>query len=392
MACQKNFKTGLCFALKILIVFSLFHSVYATQSFLTLSDVHYASSNSHEDKETGPEFLKIAMAKYRQLSQQVDFIIVLGDLPAHSFLNNPQKGEYEKEVFANLYKNDTSKKPVFYIPGNNDSLSGNYQPFELNGISPLNFAQNWDGACAHCKDLIIDDSHMYHDGYYSSYVIPENKQIMLIALNATQWTKTPFFSSYPNQEKDALEQLAWLNHQLNSHHAQQVLIAMHEPPGNSYQGKPVWHKRYLQKFIEILNKNNKLYGEITLLSSHTHMDEFRKIHLEDGRNIYVYSTPSISRDHHNNPGMKIFTLNKNLELANFTTYYTSDVHSWQNQKYSALSKADAIFPHCINKTLPACLNQYKIKQVCAHMAKGLFYGVKSAAVSNNACIKFYHVN
>ena len=97
-----------------------------------------------------------------------------------------------------------SLKPMFYITGNNDSLAGNYQPFELEGKSPLNFAQDWTGACVHCKGLIIDGTHMHHSGYYSSYVMPHNKDIILIALNSTQWVQTPMLAArYPNQDKDA---------------------------------------------------------------------------------------------------------------------------------------------------------------------------------------------
>lgn len=161
-----------------LLIFCFFHSVYAAPSFLTISDIHYGSNNSSRDGEdTGPEFLKITMKAYEKLSQKVDFILCLGDLPTHSLFNISKKGEFEKTVFDELYKNDKDLKPIFYITGNNDSLLGNYQPFESHGVSPLNFARGWNGACAHCKGLIIDGSHMYQDGYYSSYVIPGNKKL-----------------------------------------------------------------------------------------------------------------------------------------------------------------------------------------------------------------------
>ncbi|PWY55254.1 metallophosphatase [Legionella qingyii] len=376
----------------ILLFFCFFHSVYAAPTFLTLSDIHYGSNNlSRDGEDTGTEFLKITMREYAKLSNKVDFILCLGDLPTHSLFNTTKKGEFEKTVFDELYKNDKKLKPIFYIAGNNDSLLGNYQPFESNGVSPLNFATDWDGACAHCKGLIIDDSHMYQDGYYSSYVIPGNKNIILIALNATQWTKTPILSQYPNQEHDALIQLSWLNQQLKNHHAKQLLIAMHEPPGNSYRGEPIWHKPYMQEFIKILNNNKKSYGEITLITSHTHMDELRKIHLKGGSNIYAYSTPSISRIHHNYPSMKIFSMSNNLKIKNFTTYYTSDLISWKNEQYQALNSPGAIFPHC-HQTLSQCLNKLNTEQVCNYLDNGLFYGVKSPKVPNHECNKIYKVS
>ncbi len=381
----------------ILITLVLINAVYATPQFLTLSDIHYGSKNTaNEGQDTGPEFLKITLDKIKELSQDVDFILFLGDIPTHSLLND-QKTKYEKIVFQGLYQSDVAAKPLFYIAGNNDSLQGNYQPFEFNGISPLTYATNWNGACAYCDGLVIDGNHMTHHGYYSSYVIPQNKDIILIALNATQWTKIPwlkriFFTPYAHQEQDALEQLVWLEQQLKNNSAKQLLIAMHEPPGESYLGASIWYTQYTERFIKILAQYQPRYEQITLISSHTHMDEFRKIHLDNGVNIYSYSTPSISRNHHNNPGMKIFSLNQDLKIKNFTTYYTSFLHKWNNQQYHALGNTDAIFPDCQQEILAQCMDKLSVNQVCDALDRGLFYGVKSPKVPDAACRKTYPVN
>lgn len=381
----------------ILIFVVLVHSAWADPQFLTLSDIHFGSENSNEEgQDTGPQLFKITLNKIKKLSQDVDFIIFLGDMPTHSVFNEHKK-EYEQIVFHGLYQSDVTAKPLFYVAGNNDSLQGNYQPFESNGISPLTYATDWHGACAHCDDLLIDKSHMYHEGYYSSYVIPQNKDIILIALNATQWTKIPwlkkvFFSSYANQERDALVQLAWLEQQVKNHSAKQLLIAMHEPPGKSYLDEPIWYKQYTQQFIKILAQYQQRYGQITLLSSHTHMDEFRRIHLSSGVNIYVYSTPSISRNHHNNPGMKIFSLDQELKIKNFTTFYTSFLTAWNDQHYNALGGAEAIFANCQQKILAQCLDKLSVDQVCAAVDRGSFYGVKNPKVPDAACRKTYPVN
>lgn len=382
-----------------LIALFLVNTAIAGPQFLTLSDIHYGSENTSNDgQDTGPEFFKITMDKIKELSQDSDFILFLGDIPTHAFIFDSAQAEYEKFVFHALYQNDTTAKPMFYIPGNNDSLLGNYQAFESsNGVSPLTYATDWNGACAYCKGLIIDDSHMYHDGYYSSYVIPNNQDIILIVLNATQWTKIPWlkrslFSRYPNQEHDALIQLKWLKEQLKTHQAKQLLIAMHEPPGNSYLGEPIWYEHYLKQFINIISTYNRQYGQITLLNSHTHMDEFRRIQVAKGVNIYSYSTPSISRNHHNYPGMKIFSMNDDLKIKDFTTFYTSYLYQWQNQQYHALGGSDTIFPGCQNKILAQCMDELTVDQVCDDLDKGLFYGVKSPKVPDKSCRITYPVN
>ncbi|MFI4919255.1 MAG: metallophosphoesterase [Legionellales bacterium] len=379
---------------KILILLVCFASTaFAGVSFLTLSDFHYGPQNTSEDgHDTGDKFLAVALDKAKELSKKADFILVLGDLPTHLFGYSAEKEAYEKTVFHGLYAADTLKKPMFYISGNNDSLFGNYQPFEVEGKSPLNFATHWSGACVYCDGLIIDKSHMYSEGYYSSYVIPDNKQLILLVLNSTQWMKTQvLWPKYPNQERDALMQLNWLNEQLKQHQGQQLIIAMHEPPGNNYTGSLLWQPQYLAAFIQLLEQYHQKYAQITLLTSHSHMDEFRKIQLAEGHSIYAYSTPSISRNHHNNPGMKLFQLDQKMRVKNFTTYYTSSTQNWNNEQYTALSSPDAIFPDCQQKTLAHCLDTLSDEQVCYYLAKGLFYGVKSPRVDNKACSKLYRV-
>lgn len=378
----------------MLLILCLLQSAFATSRFLTISDIHYGSDNtSNEGQDTGDVFLKITLNQLKQWSKKVDFILVLGDLPTHSLFVTSKKEEYEKTLFHGLYEADQGFKPMFYITGNNDSLFGNYQPFELEGKSPLNFATDWTGACAHCDGLMIDDSHMRSGGYYSSYVIPNNKDIILIALNTTQWVKMPIFSpQYPNQERDALMQFFWLEQQLKKHQAKQLLIAMHIPPGYSYAGNSFWQEPYLQRFISLLEKNTSSFNQVTLLTSHTHMDELRRIHLTEHANVYAYSTPAISCNHHNNPGMKIFTLDKQMTIKNFTTYYTSSLNKWGTEQYQALGSPEAIFPSCTNKNLSQCLDDLSDEQVCSYLEQGLFYGVKSPRVYKNVCNKTFKVN
>lgn len=378
-----------------LLVLCSLNIAFAAPRFLTISDIHYGSDNQSGDgHDTGNQFLAITLNKFKELSKDVDFILNLGDIPTHLLMVNPAKEEYERTVFHGLFEANHSLKPLFYITGNNDSLSGNYQPFELEGKSPLNFAEDWSGACLNCDGLIIDGTHMHHDGYYSSYVIPGNKDVMLIALNTVQWSDTPIYiPGYPNQRRDALVQLIWLEHQLKTHHGKQLLIAMHVPPGKVYNGNSLWRKVYLDRFIQILEQYNRSFDQITLITSHTHMDEIRKISLKNGLIIYGYAVPGISRLHHNNPGMKIFNFNPDWSIASYTTYYTSSSDKWGSELYRSTGSSDSIFPDCHhNLNLAQCLNLYSTKQVCHYLKAGLFYGVKSTTLKNYGCALSYDVN
>ena len=119
---------------------------------------------------------------------------------------------------------------------------------------------------------------------------------------------------------------------------------MHEPPGNNFLGFPFWKDQYLTEFLTLLEQNQSNYGQITLLTSHSHMDEIRRIQLKNGTKIYAFSTPAVSRIFHNNSGMKLFDLDEHLRVKDFTTYYTSTAQSWGDDLYHAVSLPAPDFP------------------------------------------------
>ena len=383
----------LSFIFRIIGLFLIVHTNYASTHFLTISDIHYSSQNpSGEGYDTDDHLLQLAMNKFSQLTKKVDFVIHLGDMPTHGNYPASEKEIYEKRVFQSLYQANTTAKPLFYVVGNNDSLLGNYQPFSDNGYSPLNLAENWNGACAYCENLLINKDHMYDGGYYSSYVIPNNHDILFIALNSIQFADfSAHQHKYPNQAEEASAQLSWLQGQLLHHQAKQLLVAMHMPPGKDYQGNPYWEETYLNRFVQILKRNQANYQQITLLTSHSHMDEIRKLNLDQVQTIYAFSTPSISRIHHNNSAIKLFTLDKSELLSNFTTYYTSSVERWEDEKYTAIHR-EGIFPECEGRHLAGCLNSLSPELICADIEKGNYYSVKTDRVKNSACRKIVQVN
>lgn len=366
--------------------------IHAGPKILVVTDIHYGAQNIEEDgHDSSPAFLTITLKKMEQLSKQVDAIITLGDFPSHMVYLNFRKEEYLSTLFEGLYKSDVYLKPMFYIFGNNDSLGGNYQPFEVEGKTPLSFAKHWQGACLYCADLLIDKSPMAHKGYYSSYVQRNNKELVLIALNSAPFAKLPLFIwKYPRQKAEAQEEFIWLEQQLKQLKAKQLLIAMHVPPGSTYKGGAFWNEYSLKRFTDLLNKYSSRFEQITLLTGHTHMDEIRKIPLRSGNtNIYAFSTPGISRNHHNNPGMKIYSFNDAMALTNYTTYYTAKLHSWADDHYDAMGAVNSIFPNCASSNLAQCLDSMTRKEVCERLEQGLFYGVKSGRVPANVCNTTY---
>jgi hypothetical protein len=369
----------------------------AASSFLTLSDTHYGVNNTSGNGQDTNETLWLStLTKFKQLTASVDFIIILGDLPSHFTYTADEKNNYEAQVFHDLFKANITKKPIFYVAGNNDSLAGNYLAFSQNGKSPLDNAHDWNGACAYCDGLLIDDTNMHSEGYYSTYVSKANKEIILIVLNATQFANPPFWvpkAYYPERENDAARQLNWLDQQLNHHHARQFLIAVHEELGVDYRNQPVWNTVSLQRFINILNSVQRENQQISLLTAHSHYDELRKITLDTGKHVFSYATPSISRSHYNNPGMKVFNLTDDFYIKNFTTFYTVDENQWNDDYYHAISSSDdSIFPFCNGMHLTQCLESLNDEQVCERMENLHIYGVKNPEVNYENCLNSYAIN
>jgi UDP-2,3-diacylglucosamine pyrophosphatase LpxH len=379
----------------LLVILCWIFSVYthADISFLTISDLHYGSDNKIGDgQDTNDQFLTITLEKFSQLTTNVNFILTLGDFSTHADILTANKELQLETVFHQLFQSDKTKKPMFYITGNNDSLQGNYQAFKWRE-SPLSFAKDWNNACVYCDGLLIDNTHLEDGGYYTSYVIPQNKNIILIALNTVQFAARPWYQpQYPNQEEEAQKQLAWLEEQLKTHTASQLLIAMHIPPGINYKGYSLWVDSFEQQFIQLLKNYQAQYGEITLLAAHNHRDEVRKIKTGVNKAIYAFSTPSISRVYHNYPGMKIFYLDRSFKLKNFTTFYTYEDTAWKNEHYQAIQAENGIFPGCKNLSLAECLDTQDTRSVCKAIEDGLFYGVKSPKVDNSVCNSNYPVN
>ncbi|MDP1603953.1 MAG: metallophosphoesterase [Legionella sp.] len=378
------------------ILFIFCGHLLAATNFLTLSDLHYGARNiSGNGNDTNDILWLSTLAKFKQLTTKADFIIMLGDLPSHFTKNSAEKSDYEAKIFHDLFEADITKKPLFYVSGNNDPLTGNYLAFSQNEKSPLDNALDWNGACANCDGLLIDDANMRSEGYYSTYVSKASKDVILIVLNTTQFINVPYWfprDAYPEREDDATRQLGWLSEQLKQHQARQLLIAMHEEPGVDYQNNPVWNPLFLQRFIQILNSAQGKNQQISLLTAHSHYDELRKITLDNNKHVFSYATPSISRSHYNNSGMKMFSLTNDFRLKNFTTYYTAIDNQWNEDHYQAIgSSQNSIFPSCSGMDLAQCLESLSNEQVCARMESEHIYGVKNPEVNYTHCLNSYKI-
>jgi len=335
--------------------------------FLGMSDIHYDVNEAAQKWkyclycETTDPLLEVTKTKAKKLikDQDLDFILVTGDLPGHRDWRARGKqrekiaemiaGEVHKILGALTDIADDSGVPVIVVPGNNDALAGDYCSFktgvEVAGLkdkTPFELApdpSNWPAN----NGAVIADRSFLEKGYYSIYPKAGSK-LRIIVLNTVIFT-SDYADTYcdDNYQSDANQQLVWLSTEMAAAKTagESILLAMHVPAGTdgarsagfndmwksdlNYTGKQLtqYSGRWVQDvFLDLVGQYPKTVTG--LLSGHTHLNGIRRIHNCDGEfNELDLSIPGITTDHHNWPGMKVIHLNNENEFTESQTYYAT---------------------------------------------------------------------
>lgn len=332
----------------------------STDKFLFISDVHLnpQSQSTNYGDDAGMDLWGAFKAKIDTImsgSNAPRFILYTGDLPVHNGWCSTLTGEgaavHDTAISLVLTRLRNMSvqygKPVFYMPGNNDALSGDYlsftdspsgkSPLSFINPSPLFFPKNSQGKSKGPAYLISENKTW---GYYSAKVMPG---LRMIALNTVIFNNGCPFNGRPQQ---CAAEMRWLRSQLSAakHAGDKVYIAMHVPPGNSWGGGPamwntsggVWVDTFLQM---VANYSPTISG---IFYGHTHMDEMRRLHIvtprqQDTITKIAICCPGISAQHGNNPGFKVVTYDsKTKEPVDFTTMYTPLPLEgpWQGNSYT----------------------------------------------------------
>lgn len=337
--------------------------------FLFLSDIHLDSRKDSTDygDDTGLFLWNAFLSKADSLitAEKPDFIVYTGDLPAHysgsMYLPPSARKDHNKDlktILSGLRKlSDSNKTPLFYLPGNNDALAGDYYSFsDESDKTPLTLvpenknpypALNIDSSGKNAP-FIIDDKNLPR-GYYSAKL---TEGLRLIALNTVIYSRKFQNVDGGNQLDYGNEQMTWLNNQLTEAKAagDKVYIAMHIPPGMDAYGvthfgnyqynwvktKPKSTGSWNNDFLKVVSDHQSTITGI--LYGHTHMDELRRLYNPDGTEIteVAISCPGVTPQHHNNPGFKMVSYDStSKELLDFTTYHTfPTVSTWGNKTYN----------------------------------------------------------
>ena len=327
-----------------------------TATYLHLSDVHLDLTG--ESRDTDPQLWSITKTKLKSIlesSSPPAFVLYTGDLPGHYRCHNancalqanqvPAHNANVRVMLADLHSliADTSI-PLLYIPGNNDSLAGDYFSFTDNDDqTPLSLkpyehypAPNSSAPCGTAPCMASNPDPAL--GYYSARPVTG---LRVIAINSIILGHTYHVADGKSQLDAGNEQMNWLEAQLQDAKGKdKVLIAMHIPPGNDAyavsrgkQTTEMWshlakdsqqpnHQTWLNRFLDLISTHADTV--VGLAYGHTHMDELRRLHDHSGKIIAVaISCPGITTNHGNNPGFKVVSYDsKTKELQDFVTYYT----------------------------------------------------------------------
>jgi sphingomyelin phosphodiesterase acid-like 3 len=347
-----------CFAVIVISTFSCSNSRHIGSentsadraSFLFLSDIHlntYADTTTY-GYDTGMELWARFLQKADSIlgsSNSPQFIIYTGDLPAHysctpsCYLDSSNRTTHNQNLSVILsgLRNLANKyhKALFYMPGNNDGIAGDYYsfadeaqqtPFSLvpenkNPYPALNIHKDTS------KTPCIVSMPNPTMGYYSARPI---KGLRLICLNTVMYDKDFTTVDGTNKDVDRQTEMTWLSGQLAEATAmnEKIYIAMHIPPGtDAYSGKDMWDDHSTNWKNMFLSLTTQYSANITgIFYGHTHMDELRRLY--DSTNTHItevaISCPGVTPQHSNNPGFKTVSYNRSSkEVMDFTTYYTT---------------------------------------------------------------------
>jgi hypothetical protein len=290
-----------------------------------------------EEANSGSDMWMVAKAKLQQVlsgSAKPQFIILLGDLPRHK-TDAPTRNRDIGIVLHDVRElAQNANIPLLFVPGNNDAADENYGRFSESVYAD-------DVQCKKCwpfietsDDKTVDAPRIVEGsksdlGYYSAY--PTGKGLRVIVMNTVLFTHK-FFKIDNNELVFATKELQWLDTQLNQAEAanEKVIIAMHVPPGEDYQGKSIWQEAPLpalgdrtikDAFLHIVAEHAAIITGI--LSSHTHLDGIKLLYDDKNKPMLAgISIPAIAPGHGNYPSFNlVYYKPTTFDIVDFKTCF-----------------------------------------------------------------------
>jgi sphingomyelin phosphodiesterase acid-like 3 len=349
-------RTILALAAAVTVTSSAVAQPVPTGNFLAISDIHYAGQANQPcaKKETSPALWRAAQNQALKLieSERPAFAIYVGDLPSHCW-NRPLSDL--QTPLDGLAAIAGTRLKLFYVPGNNDSIAGDYRPFTTGKQTPLSLSTPWQaGPVLNPAPGDMIDTSGLPLGYYAAYAIQKTTTapaLRMIVLNTNMFTTTYACSASATCQAQSDGQLEWLNAQLSDVRSkgEKAILAMHVPPGTDGSAadtdpvKTMWDAALNYGGSDPGLRQGWVQGTylaivatyaaeiVGALSSHTHYNEIRRLR-DCGKtppDLGAFTEldlaiPSVTTDHGNRPAMKSIAFDAQYEWTENTTFYALD--------------------------------------------------------------------
>ncbi len=339
--------------------------VTANPTFMSISDIHLDDAITEVDYgcDTGTALWKAAQSKFVSLIKEKNpgFIVYLGDLPVHhgdhcldsivpkASIPDKIHGDIGSVLSRLRTLADSTNVPLLYLPGNNDGYGGDYASFSYiqtkDTITPFTLdtigTKDWPIIKGSRSASYFQEEGNATLGYYSAYPLGKDttrtSNLKVLMLNTVILSERYSSQDHIDKYTAAQDQFDWMGTQLATAktNKEKIIIGMHIPPGlDAYSGTDMFWRNnpadtlknghtYVNAFVTLVDTYK---DEITgILTSHTHMDELKRVFNENNELIELcISTPGVTVNHSNNPGMKIFEYDAtSYELTDYTTWYAS---------------------------------------------------------------------
>ena len=288
----------------------------------TGSDSHQSQDNFYQFYcDSSYSLLISVLEKMQQVDKSPEFILITGDLVAHSTMKMTIDGKFDKEKnkervhetlnnITKTFRNFFLETQIIPVIGNNDAYDHYDMPTGYFKHEYLNFVYKlWN------EEEDIPNSFLT-DGYYT---IKTYLGHTIICLN------TLLFSSRQKIKLRSWIQLIWLKSQLEVN--EKVFIAFHIPPGFSLYsgGSQSWHDAFVNNFRDIVEMySSKILG---IFGGHYHNSYFALI---SGKAIMI--NPSVSPLFGNNPGFRYFDY-ENKDFVDFALNFYDLGKGWSEVSF-----------------------------------------------------------
>lgn len=268
------------------------------------------------------ELVKSALGAMGAVDSKPDFILITGDIVAHS---QPSWAMQNQTVtqFTSMLRQVFPNTLVLPLLGNNDVYPDYHQPYGPTA---------WLEYLAALWSPWLDEEQRatFVSGGYYSMKIPVAHNLRVIALNTVPYSVNfvprndtqldPYDSCNASPPTDPNGQFGWLKDELTRAklNNEKVILAGHIPYGiNEYDGSINWCAGYVDSFLTIIYPfvEDVIVNQIF---AHYHLDEFRVLLSPASEEDEATSTskpkavssvmihPSISPLHDNNPSFRYY--------------------------------------------------------------------------------------